>query len=138
MHQNPERGASFGERTFPLHEREPAMTLHDGTKELFDDLGLDRTDVRVVAKSIAQQIIDDSKQSGSSLSGMVYDVRTLYDEGVPQCEFRIGDDETVRFRAQFHADGADGQVDRQRTISVESLRDLVEQLPTRNAPDSAP
>jgi len=108
------------------------MTIHDGAKELFNDLGLDRTDVRVVAKSIAQQIIDESDRTGPPLCGMVYDVRTLYDEGVLRCEFSVKEGETVHFRAQLQTEGEGDQVERQRTLDPEALRELVGRLPVLN------
>lgn len=131
-------GGSVRRIHFLADDSPSAMTIQDTARELFGDLGLDRDDVRVVAKSIGQQIVDESEQSAQSLTGMVYDVRTLYDEGMPVCNFEAPDAETVRFHAQFHAEDMDEQVKRRRVLDREEVQDLVDQLPTANGAGRTP
>lgn len=104
------------------------MTLTTNAKDTLADLGLDRDDALLAAKSMGQRIIEESKASDTPLTGMVYDGWGLYDDGMPACRFAVsnGDDEIV-FSGQFRAEGDTPFVERQQTISPDALKALVEE-----------
>lgn len=105
------------------------MTIRDSAQDIFDALGLDRADVQIIAKSVGQRLIDESKETEQPLQGMVYDVQTLYDEGMPDCTFEDVEEEGVLFRGYFRANEAGKRVERRRVLSRSNLQSLVEQLP---------
>ncbi len=107
------------------------MTLTTTAKDTLTNLGLDRDDALLAAKSIGQRIIEDSQSSDTPLMGMVYDGWGLYDDGMPACRFEgpNGDGEIV-FSGQFRAEGDTPFVERQQTISPDALKTLVtEKIP---------
>jgi hypothetical protein len=102
------------------------MTLTKDAKTVFDNAGLDRNDALLAAKTLGQQIIDDSASTETPLEGIVYEVWGLYDEGVPACRFQMSDDEEVEYEAYFRTKNGGAQVQRQRTLSLETLTTLIE------------
>jgi len=104
------------------------MTLTDDAQTVLAEYGLDRDDALVAAKTLGQQIIDESKSTDTPLGGMVYEVWGLYNDGMPACQFGCsGDADEVTFSGQFRSEEGGSYVERRRTLSVEDLRDLAEQ-----------
>ena len=105
------------------------MTLTEDAKTTFDELGLDRDDALLAAKSLGQTIIEESQSSDTPLESMVYEVWGLYDDGMPACQFSVpnGSDEIV-FAGQFRADGDTPFVERQRALSPDALKTLVKEV----------
>lgn len=99
------------------------MTISDDAKDVLNAQGLDRDDARVAAKCVGQQVIDDSAESEMPLTGMVYDVWGLYNEGMPECHISVEGDE-VAFTAQYRTEANDARVERRRTVPAEALTDL--------------
>jgi len=111
------------------------MTLTEDAQATFADLGLDRDDALLAAKSMGQTIIEESQSTDTPLEGMVYEVWGLYDDGMPACQFSVpdgGDD--VVFNGQFRTGGETPFVERRRTISPEALTALVEEASSPNIP----
>lgn len=105
------------------------MTVTDGAKDVLADIGLDRDDTMVVAKCIAQQIIDDSASSDTPLTGVVYAVSGLYNEGTPECEFAASDEqEGIVFSGEFRTETGETTTERRRVASDE-LRSIVDETP---------
>ncbi len=104
------------------------MTLTQDAKTALTDAGLDRDGALLAAKSLGQQIIDESASSNTPLEGMVYEVWGLYDEGRPACRFQMpnGDDEVV-YEAHFRTEDGGTPVKRKRTLSIEALTTLVKE-----------
>jgi hypothetical protein len=102
------------------------MTLTKEAQTVLGDLGLDRDDALLAAKSMGQTMIEESQSSDTPLAGMVYDVWGLYDDGMPACRFSVSDDETLVFEGQFRTEGSTPFVERRQTISSEALKSLVE------------
>jgi hypothetical protein len=106
------------------------MTLTDDVQTVLAEHGLDRADALVAAKTLGQQIIDESKSTDTPLGGMVYEVWGLYNDGMPACQFGCSDEtEEVTFSGQFRSEDGGSYVERRRTLSVEDLRALVDQPP---------
>jgi hypothetical protein len=104
------------------------MTLTEDAKTTFAELGMDRDDALLAAKSMGQTIIEESQSSDTPLESMVYEVWGLYDDGMPACQFSVpnGGDEIV-FSGQFRTGGDTPFVERRRTLSPDALQTLVEE-----------
>lgn len=102
------------------------MTLTEDAQAAFAELGLDRDDALLAAKSIGQTIIEESQSTDTPLEGMVYEVWGLYDDGIPACEFSVPERDDIVFVGQFRTDGDTPFVERQRTFSPDALKALVE------------
>lgn len=101
------------------------MTVTDDAKDALIDLGMDRDDALLAAKSVSQQIIDDSVAKQSPLTGIVYVVQGLYNEGTPECAFAVGEEGDFLFTGSFRT--ADGDaVKKRRRLRPEELRGLIE------------
>jgi hypothetical protein len=101
------------------------MTLSSDAKDVFGAHGLDRDDARIAVKCVGQQVIDESAESETPLTGMVYDVWGLYNDGMPECHISVEGDE-VAFTAQYRTEASDARVERRRTVPAEALADLAE------------
>lgn len=105
------------------------MTIANDARDVLADMGLDRDDTMVVAKCLVQQIIDDSESSDTPLTGVVYAVSGLYNEGMPECEFTASDErDGVVFSGEFRTETGDTTTKRRRVESDE-LRSLVDEAP---------
>lgn len=104
-----------------------AMTLTEDAKTTFTNLGLDRDDALLAAKSMGQTIIEESQSSDTPLESMVYEVWGLYDDGMPACEFSVPEGEDIVFSGQFRTGGDTPFVERRRTLSPDALKALVEE-----------
>jgi len=104
------------------------MTLTRDAKTTFAELGLDRDDALLAAKSVGQTIIEESQSSDTPLESMVYEVWGLYDDGMPACEFLVSNgEEDIVFVGQFRTGGDTPFVERRRTFSPDALKTLVEE-----------
>jgi hypothetical protein len=104
------------------------MTLTEDAKTTFADLGLDRDDALLAAKSMGQTIIEESQSSDTPLESMVYEVWGLYDDGMPACEFSVpAEEDEIVFTGQFRTGGDTPFVERRRTLSPDGLKALVEE-----------
>lgn len=108
------------------------MTVPDDVQGVFADLEMNRGDARIAAKSLAQTIIDDSSAGQTPLTGVVYAVSGLYNEGVPECTFTT-DDEAVVFSGEFRTESGD-VVTKRRRVSPSTLRALVDESPPNPRP----
>jgi hypothetical protein len=105
------------------------MTIGDDAREAFNELDLDREDVLLAAKSVAQSIIDDSRESDEPLSGMLYDVWGLYNDGMPKCRWTAPyENEDIVFSGQFRVEGSDAFVVRRKVISRDDIIALLREL----------
>ena len=102
------------------------MTISEDARDAFDRLGLTRDDVLLAAKSVAQSIINDSRESDTPLSGMLYDVWGLYNDGSPKCRWTAPyEDDDLVFSGQFRVDGSDALVVRRTVMSPADLDALI-------------
>lgn len=102
------------------------MILTEEAQAVFAELGLDREDVLLGAKSMGQTMIEDSQSSDTPLSGMVYDVWGLYDPGIPACRFSVSEDTgEIVFEGKFRTESDPPFVERRRATSPEALKSLV-------------
>ena len=109
------------------------MTLTEDAQATFADLGLDRDDALLAAKSMGQTIIEESQSTDTPLESMVYEVWGLYDDGMPACEFSVPDEgDEIVFDGQFRTGGETPFVERRRTISPDALTALVEEAASPN------
>ena len=88
------------------------MTISEEAQDAFEELGADHQDASRAAKAIAQQIIEASASEELSLSGLVYDVWGLYNEGSPRC----------RFTAPYENRGASVRRGKKRGFSAKSKK----------------
>lgn len=103
------------------------MTVTTDAQDVLADLGMDRADARLAAKSLAQGMIDDSASTQTPLTGVVYVVSGLYNEGTPDCTFTTDGDEIV-FAGTFRAeDGA--AITKQKHLSRGALRAIIDNGP---------
>ena len=103
------------------------MTVTADAQDVLADLGMDRDDALLTAKSLAQKIIDESASTSTPLTGVVYAVWGLYNEGMPECEFAVPDGEgDLVFSGKFRAENGDTVTKRQR-VPPHDLRSIVEQ-----------
>ncbi|MES3629607.1 MAG: hypothetical protein PPP56_05515 [Longimonas sp.] len=100
------------------------MTIDEQARTTIEDLGLDRTELLIGAKAIAQEIIEESTSTDRPLQGMVYDVWGLYNDGTPKCSFATNKDGDLVFTAQFHTDENDVHEVKRRAISPDTLKQL--------------
>lgn len=103
------------------------MTISDSARDRFSSLGLDREAVELLAKSLAQQIIEESQGSNTPLGGMDYDVWSLYNEGMPKCAFSVPDEQLL-FTGNFHLDGSDEIVERSRTVTDDDVEAFLNEI----------
>ncbi|PQJ35512.1 hypothetical protein BSZ35_13670 [Salinibacter sp. 10B] len=106
------------------------MTLTKEAKATFAKEGLDRDGARLVAKSLGQQIIDESTSSETPLEGLVYEVWGLYNEGMPACRFRMSGEDTLVYEAHFRTKSGGALVERRRTLDPAALTTVVEEART--------
>jgi hypothetical protein len=103
------------------------MTLTDDAQSVFAEHGLDRDDALLAAKTLGQQIIDDSQSTDTPLAGIVYEVWGLYDDGMPACRFGSpGDAGAVEFAGKFRTARDESFVERRRTVSMDDLKALLD------------
>lgn len=106
------------------------MKVDSNARERFEDLGIDRKAATLLAKSLAQQIIDESDGSDHPLSGIVYDVWSLYNEGIPRCRFTVEDEtDAIRFKGVFREDTNrdDCLVERTTTCADHEIQRILQQ-----------
>lgn len=104
------------------------MTLTTDAQAALTNHGLDREDALIAAKVIGQAIIEESLSSDQPLSGMVYDVWGLYNEGMPACRFEVADGEgSVRFVGKFRVKQGGEFAERRRELLLEDLDALVKE-----------
>ena len=131
------REGAYGDHTVPIC-RTPilrVMTLTEDAQTTFADLGLDRDDALLAAKSMGQTIIEESQSTDTPLESMVYEVWGLYDDGMPACQFAVPDgDGDIVFNGQFRTGGETPFVERRRTISADALKALVEEAASPDLP----
>jgi len=104
------------------------MTLTDEVQDLFSKRELDRADVLLVAQTLGQTIVEESRTSETPLEDVVYEVWGLYDDGMPACWFTMTDrEEHILFTGKFRTKTGGPYVERRRVLSLEELCVLVEQ-----------
>jgi hypothetical protein len=108
------------------------MTIGDEARPIFDTIGFTREGLLLAAKSVAQEIIDRTREP--ALCGLVYDVRGLYNDGQPKCRWTAPyDDDEIVFTGQFRVeDGAEEEafVVRRVSLSPSALEDRIRALHT--------
>ncbi len=107
------------------------MTIGKEARLIFDTIGFTREDLLLVAKSVAQEIIDRPQEP--ALCGLVYDVRGLYNDGQPKCRWTapLDDDEVVftgQFRVEDSSESEDAFVVRRTSLSPSAIEDRVRAL----------
>lgn len=100
------------------------MTIDEQARSVLEPHGLDRERLLIGAKALAQQIIEDSASTDRPLTGMVYDVWGLYNDGQPKCRLTTSDDGDLVFTAQFHTENDDIHEVKRHSISVDELEQL--------------
>lgn len=100
------------------------MTLNQPAQTLAQQHNLDRAQLLVGAKAIAQEIIDESQASDAPLQGLVYDVSGLYNEGEPRCTFDSPDSETFSFTGEFRAANDDIHKIERSSIALDRFKEL--------------
>jgi hypothetical protein len=108
------------------------MTISSEARTVFEEIGADHQDAGLAAKAIAQQIIDDSASEEQPLTGMVYDVWGLYNEGDPRCRFTAPyKNRDIVFSGLFRrADGDDDFAVRRRVFSQSEMAELIQKNAT--------
>jgi hypothetical protein len=103
------------------------MTISEEARDVLDEIGADRRAALVAAKAIAQQIIGESEESDQPLSGLVYDVWGLYNEGTPRCRFTSPyENRDLVFAGFFHRNsGEEGFVVRRKAFSQHEMVELL-------------
>jgi len=105
------------------------MTITQDAKDVLDGIQVDREQALAVAKSIAQQVVDDSASTDTPLTGVVYAVWSLYNEGMPECKLAVPDgDGGVVFSGKFRTEEGHTTT-RRRHLTSEELRTLIEEAP---------
>lgn len=104
------------------------MTVTKDAKDVLADLGMDRADARAAAKSIAQGMIDDSTSSQLPLTGVVYVVSGLYNEGTPECTFAADAEGDIVFTGKFRTENG-AAVTKRKQVSRQTLRAIVDDAP---------
>ena len=103
------------------------MKISDDAQRFFDEMNLSRDAVQVIAKGLAQRIIEAS--TNPKLEGIVYDVWGLYNEGIPRCRFALEDQSgRVTFEAAFHASGSERPVERRVSCTRQELLGVLENV----------
>jgi hypothetical protein len=119
------------------------MTLSDDAKARFDAMGLDYDAMLTLAKAAAQQIIDESQDADRPLTGLVYDVWGLYNDGTPKCRFEAPyDNDDLVFTGQFRREGTEGFVVERTVLTPERAHELVHESlngisPFSDTPDAS-
>lgn len=103
------------------------MTISEEARAVFEEIGADREAALIAAKAIAQQIIGESAEDDEPLSGLVYDVWGLYNEGTPRCRFTAPyENRDIVFSGFFRRNGADDSyVVRRKAFSQHELVELL-------------
>lgn len=103
------------------------MTISEGARDVLDEIGADRRAALMAAKAIAQRIIGESEDGDQPLSGLVYDVWGLYNEGMPRCRFTSPyENRDIVFSGFFHRNGnEEGFVVRRKALSQHELVELL-------------
>ncbi len=103
------------------------MTISDEAKVALEEIGADHQDASRAAKAIAQQIIEDSAADEQPLTGMVYDVWGLYNEGSPRCRFTAPyENRDIVFSGLFRRDDDDDNfVVRRKVMSQNAVAELL-------------
>lgn len=105
------------------------MTIDEEAMPILDAHDLDREDLLLATKCIAQNIIDESAGSDTPLSGLVYDVWGLYNDGMPKCRWTAPyEDDDVVFSGQFRVTGEDAFVVRRKVLNADELLSVVRQV----------
>ena len=104
------------------------MTVTADARDVLSDLKMGRADARVAAKSLAQGVIDDSASTQTPLTGVVYVVSGLYNEGTPECTFTIDEAGDIVFVAKFRAENG-APVTKRQHVSRDTLRSIVDDAP---------
>lgn len=99
------------------------MTIRGDTKDILGRNGLSRDDALVAAKSIAQEIVDDSTSTDTPLVGIVYTVCGPYNDGMPSCTLTGNSSDKINFSGEFRTRSG-GTVERRRTLDAETVRRL--------------
>ena len=103
------------------------MTISDEAKSAFEEIGADHQDASLAAKAIGQQIIDESGDDEQPLTGLVYDVWGLYNEGTPRCRFTAPyENRDIVFSGLFRrTDDDDNYVVRRKVMSQNAIAELL-------------
>lgn len=103
------------------------MTISDDARTAFEEIGADHQDAGLAAKAIAQQIIDESASDEQPLTGLVYDVWGLYNEGSPRCRFTAPyENRDIVFSGLFRrTDEDDNFVVRRKVLSQNAMAELI-------------
>lgn len=107
------------------------MTIDATAQPTFDQHNLSRDDVLLAAKCVAQRIIDDSQDSDDMppLSGLVYDVWGLYNDGMPKCRWTSPyENDDLLFSGQFRVDDDDTFVTRRAVLSPGDLDEVLTEV----------
>lgn len=108
------------------------MTIDSDAQPIFDTLGFSREHLLLAAKSLAQDVIDDSRDP--VLCGLVYDVHGLYNDGQPKCRWTapFDDSDDLVFSGQFRIERGEEQEDafvaRRLRLSPGDLEERVRDL----------
>ena len=108
------------------------MTISEEAQTAFDEIGMDHQAASLAAKAIAQQIIDDSASDGPPLTGLVYDVWGLYNEGSPRCRFTAPyENRDIVFSGLFRRSNDDDSfVVRRKVFSQHAIVELLQENQT--------
>lgn len=110
------------------HKHPGPMTIEENARDALEALSWTREDALLAAKSAAQTIIDDSQDSDTPLSGMVYDVWGLYNEGTPKCRWtKPYEDDDLVFSGQFRVTESDAMVVRRKVFTPEELQGMIDE-----------
>ena len=102
------------------------MEINDDARRLFEEMNLSRDAAEVIAKGLAQRIIDTAEDP--PLQGIVYDVWGLYNEGIPRCRFSIEDASGhVTFEGRFKATNA-RSVSRSLTCTPDEMLAVLDEV----------
>jgi hypothetical protein len=105
------------------------MTISEDARALFDRLDLAREDLLLISKCVSQSIIADSKDADTPLSGMLYDVWGLYNDGSPKCRWTAPyENDDVVFSGQFRVEGSDAFVVRRKVLELSDLTGIIEEV----------
>jgi hypothetical protein len=105
------------------------MTTSEDAREVLKSLDVTREEAVLAAKSVAQQIIQESKGSDEPLSCMVYDVWGLYNEGSPKCRWTAPyESDDLVFSGQFRVKDTDSFVVRRKVLEADAVQQLVREM----------
>jgi len=105
------------------------MTISEEAKTALEEIGADHQDASLAAKAIGQQIIAESAADEKPLTGLVYDVWGLYNEGSPRCRFTAPyENRDIVFSGLFRrTDDGDNFVVRRKVMSQNAIAELLQQ-----------